>query len=176
MTVTSEPGHTIAGEHRGEHYGKVLARLSRNAAVRRYLEIGVAFGDIARTRLGWAMAIFGVGVLARAVWAFWHGEPPQADTMGLVGALALAANVGVAVMLYAFREGDANMRAVWLCSRNDALGNVAVVAAAGGVALTGQAWPDLLVAIGMAGLALHSSRQVLRQASDELRRGSTAAS
>ncbi|RZJ08822.1 MAG: cation transporter, partial [Rubrivivax sp.] len=90
---------------------------------------------------GWAMALFGIGVLARAAWAFWNGELPQATTMGIVGTLALAANVGVAVMLYAFREGDANMRAVWLCSRNDAVGNVAVVAAAGGVAFTGQAWP-----------------------------------
>lgn len=119
---------------------------------------------------GWAMAVFGVGVLARAAWAAFAGEPPQAATMGLVGTLALLANVGVAVMLYAYREGDANMRAVWLCSRNDALGNVAVVAAAGGVALTGQAWPDLLVAVAMAGLALHSSRQVLRHAGEELRR------
>jgi Co/Zn/Cd efflux system component len=72
-------------------------------------------------------------------------------------------------MLYAFREGDANMRAVWLCSRNDALGNLAVLAAAGGVALTGRAWPDLLVAAAMASLALHSSRLVLRQARAELR-------
>lgn len=119
---------------------------------------------------GWAMAIFGVGVLSRAAWAAFSGEPPQAATMGIVGTLALAANVGVAVMLYAFREGDANMRAVWLCSRNDALGNVAVIAAAGAVALTGQAWPDLVVAAAMAGLALHSSREVLRQARAEIRR------
>lgn len=118
---------------------------------------------------GWAMALFGAGVLARAAWAAWAGEPPQAATMGIVGTLALLANVGVAVMLYAWREGDANMRAVWLCSRNDALGNIAVVAAAGGVALTGQAWPDLLVAVVMASLALHSSRAVLRQAGQELR-------
>jgi Co/Zn/Cd efflux system component len=118
---------------------------------------------------GWAMAGFGVGVLARAAWSAWAGEPPQAVTMGVVGTLALLANVGVAAMLYAFREGDANMRAVWLCSRNDALGNLAVLAAAGGVALTGRAWPDLLVAAAMASLALHSSRLVLRQARAELR-------
>ncbi|KQW51305.1 MULTISPECIES: cation transporter [unclassified Roseateles] len=130
-------------------------------------------GLLWRARLAWlkglAMAIFGVGVLARAAWAALHGEPPQAATMGIVGTLALLANVGVAVMLYAWREGDANMRAVWLCSRNDALGNVAVVAAAGAVALTGQAWPDLLVAVVMASLALHSSRDVLRQARAEIR-------
>jgi Co/Zn/Cd efflux system component len=124
---------------------------------------------------GWAMAVFGVGVLARAAWSAWAGEPPQAMTMGVVGTLALLANVGVAAMLYAFREGDANMRAVWLCSRNDALGNVAVVAAAGGVALTGQAWPDLLVAAAMASLALHSSREVLRQARGELRQAQAPA-
>lgn len=124
---------------------------------------------------GWAMAAFGVGVLGHAAWSAWAGEPPQAATMGIVGTLALLANVGVAVMLYAFREGDANMRAVWLCSRNDALGNVAVVAAAGGVALTGRAWPDLLVAAGMAALALHSSRAVLSQAGEEIKRGKASA-
>jgi len=119
---------------------------------------------------GWAMAVFGVAVLARAAWAALNGAPPQAETMGVIGTLALLANVGVAVMLYAWREGDANMRAVWLCSRNDALGNIAVLGAAGAVALTGQAWPDLLVAVAMASLALHSSREVLRQARAELSR------
>jgi Co/Zn/Cd efflux system component len=131
-------------------------------------------GLLWRSRLawvkGWAMAIFGMGVLARAAWAVLNGEPPQAGTMGLVGALALLANVGVAVMLYAWREGDANMRAVWLCSRNDALGNVAVVIAAGAVAVTGSAWPDLAVAAVMAVLALTSARVVIRQARAEQRR------
>jgi Co/Zn/Cd efflux system component len=124
---------------------------------------------------GWVMALFGLGVLARAAWSAGAGEPPEAITMGLVGMLALLANVGVAVMLYAWREGDANMRAVWLCSCNDALGNIAVVAAAGGVALTGAAWPDLLVAAGMAALALHSSREVLRRARGELRQARASA-
>ncbi|MFG6442458.1 cation transporter [Roseateles sp. LKC17W] len=135
-------------------------------------------GLLWRARLAWlkgvTMAVFGLGVLAHAAWSAWAGTAPEAATMGIVGALALAANVGVALMLYAFREGDANMRAVWLCSRNDALGNVAVVAAAGGVALTGQAWPDLLVAVAMAGLALHSSRDVLRRARQELREAAPA--
>lgn len=135
-------------------------------------------GLLWRARLAWlkgvTMAVFGLGVLAHAAWSAWAGAAPEAATMGIVGALALAANVGVALMLYAFREGDANMRAVWLCSRNDALGNVAVVAAAGGVAMTGQAWPDLLVAVAMAGLALHSSRDVLRRARQELREAAPA--
>jgi Co/Zn/Cd efflux system component len=116
-----------------------------------------------------SMLLFGLGVLGAALWHWSQGAVPSAPTMGLVGSLALLANVGVAVMLYAWREGDANMRAVWLCSRNDALGNVAVVAAAGAVALTGKAWPDLLVAVVMASLALHSSRAVLQRARAELR-------
>lgn len=114
------------------------------------------------------MLAFGGYVAAHAVWAWLRGVPPEPLTMGLVGLLALAANVGVAVMLYAWREGDANMRSVWLCSRNDALGNLAVMGAALGVAWTGRAWPDLLVALGMAGLALWAGVSVLRQARGEL--------
>lgn len=116
-----------------------------------------------------SMALFGVAVLARAAWSAWHGIVPEPATMGVVGALALAANVGVALLLYRYREGDANMRSVWLCTRNDALGNVAVLAAALGVFGTGTAWPDLAVAIGMALLALSSAWQVTRQARAELR-------
>lgn len=93
--------------------------------------------------------------------------------MGAVGALALAANVGVALLLYRYRTGDANMRSVWICSRNDAIGNVAVMLAAVGVFGTGNAWPDLIVASVMAALALTGGaqvlRQVLRQALGELR-------
>jgi len=126
-----------------------------------------------RARVAWvkgaAMGLVGAAVLAKAAWSALHGVQPQAFTMGVVGVLALVANVVVALMLYAWREGDANMRAVWLCSRNDALGNVAVVAAAGAVAWTGQAWPDLAVAVVMSLLALSSARVVLRQAQQELR-------
>ena len=91
--------------------------------------------------------------------------------MGAVGALALLANVAVAVMLYAWREGDANMRSVWLCSRNDAIGNVAVMAAALGVFGTGRGWPDLIVAGVMGGLALSGAFAVIRQARAEWRTG-----
>jgi Co/Zn/Cd efflux system component len=89
--------------------------------------------------------------------------------MGAVGALALAANVGVALMLFRYRTGDANMRSVWICSRNDAIGNVAVMLAALGVFGTGSALPDLIVAAIMALLALTGGVQVLRQARGELR-------
>ena len=89
--------------------------------------------------------------------------------MGAIGMLALAANVTVALMLYAWRDGDANMRSVWLCSRNDALGNLAVVAAALGVFGSGTAWPDLAVAVVMAALALTAARSIIGQAWRELR-------
>jgi cation diffusion facilitator family transporter len=117
---------------------------------------------------GWTMAAFGVFVLARAGWSVATGQVPEPVTMGVVGVLALAANVGVALLLYAWREGDANMRSVWLCTRNDALGNLAVLAAALGVFGTGRAWPDLVVAVVMATLALTAARSVLRQARAEL--------
>ena len=115
-----------------------------------------------------SMMGFGLYVLGSALWSVWHGEVPAALTMGAVGVLALAANVGVAWMLYAFREGDANMRSVWLCTRNDAISNLAVMAAALGVFGTGTAWPDLGVAGLMAALALHGGWQVLRQARREM--------
>ena len=118
-----------------------------------------------------SMLVFGLGVLGAALWQAWQGDVPSAPTMGVVGTLALLANVGVAAMLYAYREGDSNMRSVWLCSRNDALGNLAVLAAALGVFGTGSAWPDLLVAVIMAGLAVHSAGVVLRHAEGELNGG-----
>jgi Co/Zn/Cd efflux system component len=115
-----------------------------------------------------SMGIFGVAVLAHALWNAISGVVPDAQTMTLIGFLALAANVSVAIMLYAYRNGDSNMRSVWLCTRNDALGNIAVVLAAVGVFGTGTNWPDLIVAAIMASLALTSSFHVVKQARHEL--------
>ncbi len=120
---------------------------------------------------GASMLAFGVFVIARVAWGALQGVPPEPITMGAIGLLALAANLGVAVLLYAWREGDANMRSVWLCTRNDALGNLAVMAAALGVFGTGAAWPDLAVAAIMAGLAISGGISVVRQALGELRAG-----
>ena len=118
---------------------------------------------------GGAMAVFGFYVLALSVYKTFFDGVPAAEVMGAVGALALVANVVSAVILYKFRAGDSNRRSVWLCSRNDAIGNVAVIAAGGAVYLTGTPWPDLLVAVFMAGLALWSASHILRQARGELR-------
>lgn len=114
------------------------------------------------------MLAFGLGVLGATLWGFLNGTAPHAETMGVVGAAALAANVAVALMLYRWRTGDANMRSVWICSRNDAIGNLAVLAAALGVFGTGRGWPDLVVAGIMAGLAIWGSLEVFRQARGEL--------
>jgi Co/Zn/Cd efflux system component len=141
------------------------------------LNYGVSLAVLAAAapRRAWAalfkagcMAVFGVAVLGRALWSAWQGSSPEPLTMGGVALLALAANLGVAALLYAFREGDANMRSVWLCTRNDALGNLAVLLAAAGVFGTGTAWPDLAVASLMAVLALQSSWAVWAQARREL--------
>ncbi len=116
-----------------------------------------------------SMGAFGLWV---AITTFNHamaGTVPAAPVMGIVGALALAANFGVALLLYRWREGDSNMRSVWICTRNDAIGNVAVLAAAAGVFGSGTGWPDYLVAAIMSGLALMGAVQVTRQAIAELR-------
>ena len=115
------------------------------------------------------MGAFGVFVLGRAAWAAIAGVPPEAITMGAVGLLALAANLGVALLLFRHRSGDANMRSAWICSRNDAIGNLAVILAALGVFGTGSAWPDLAVAVLMAVLAVWGAATVLRAARQELR-------
>lgn len=133
------------------------------------LGMGMLWRGRAAMVKGLTMAVFGLVVWGRAVWVLQSGITPEPLTMGMVGLLALAANVFVAVMLFRFREGDSDMRSVWLCSRNDAIGNLAVIAAAGGVALTGTAWPDLAVAALMAGLFLWSAARILRQAIDERR-------
>ena len=115
------------------------------------------------------MLAFGLWVLGSAIWGFFVGASPDPGTMGAIGSLALAVNLAVAAMLFRYRSGDANMRSVWICSRNDAIGNIAVLAAAIGVFGTGRAWPDLVVASIMAGLAIWGRAEVFKQARGELR-------
>lgn len=146
------------------NYGLSLAVLAMAASVRSKAALFKAA----------TMGAFGAFVLGKAVYNLQAGVAPEPVTMGSVGLVALAVNAGVALMLYRFREGDSNMRSVWLCSRNDAIGNVAVMLAAVGVFGTGTAWPDLGVAAVMGALALTGAWTVLKQARAELR-GSPAA-
>ena len=134
------------------------------------LGMAAAWHSRAALAKGASMALYGLLVLGKAWWGLRSGVVPEALTMGAVGTLALLANAGVAALLYAWRDGNANMRSVWLCSRNDAIGNLAVMGAALGVFGTGTAWPDLAVAAVMATLALASGWSVVRQARHELAR------
>ena len=125
-----------------------------------------------RSRAAWvkgaSLLAFGIVVLLRALWGAWAGQPPQAFTMGAIAIVAMLANGSVAVLLYAWRDGDANMRSVWLCTRNDVLGNVAVLLAAIGVFGTGTRWPDLAVAVIMATLGVSAGWRVMLLAHREL--------
>ena len=124
---------------------------------------------------GATMALFGLWVMAILAWHALNGTVPGAMTMGVVGTAALAANAASFALLWAYRDGDANMRSAWICTRNDVLGNLAVLLAALGVFGTGTGWPDVIVAAIMAGLALQGSAVVLRQSLGELRQPSPAA-
>ena len=132
---------------------------------------GMALAWRARAALvkGASLTALGLFVLGSALYAALTGAAPEPRIMGAIGVAALVANAAVALMLYRFRTGDANMRSVWICSRNDAIGNVAVVAAAAGVFGTGTAWPDLIVAAVLAGLGLRGGFQIVAQARGELR-------
>jgi Co/Zn/Cd efflux system component len=117
---------------------------------------------------GFSLSLMGVGVLAATAHSVVvHGQP-HAVTMGGIGLLALAANLASVLILMRYRDGDANVQSVWLCSRNDAIGNVAVMLSAAGVAITATPWPDLAVAAAMAVLFLSSSLQIIRRALAEV--------
>ena len=132
------------------------------------LSMGLIWRARAAMVKGISMGLFGLWVIGAAAMNVLGDTVPDAPTMGVVGFLALVANVGVALMLYRYREGDANMRSVWLCTRNDAIGNVAVMVAAVGVFGTGTLWPDIAVAAVMATLALSAAVETIRTARREL--------
>ena len=132
------------------------------------LSLAIAWRARASLLKAASMAAFGIFVLGRALWSLLEGRVPEPLTMVAIAALALAVNVFVAALLYRYRTGDSNMRSVWICSRNDALGNIAVGAAAFGVFGTGRAWPDLVVACAMATLALTGAWSVMQHARREL--------
>jgi Co/Zn/Cd efflux system component len=133
--------------------------------------LGMALSTRAKAALfkGATMAVFGFWVIGSAFYRSSIGTVPDATTMGVVGLIALLVNVAVALMLFRYRSGDSNMRSIWLCSRNDAIGNIAVMLAAGGVFATATGWPDIFVAALVAGLSISAAIVVLRQAVAELR-------
>ncbi len=133
--------------------------------------VGMALGTRARASMLKAatMGALGVWVLGAALWNASIGTVPEATTMGTVGIAALVANAVSFGVLWQFRTADSNMRGAWICSRNDVLGNFAVLAAAFGVFGTGTGWPDIIVAIIMAALALQGAVAVMRQALGEQR-------
>lgn len=139
------------------------------------LSMGLLWRARAALVKGLTMGAYGLFVLGKTAWAAQAGVPPEPFTMGSIALIALAANVTVALMLYSFREGDANMRSVWLCSRNDAIVNVVIALAAVGVLGTGSMWPDLAVAVVISALALSASVSVIRQARSEIAEQSAAA-
>jgi Co/Zn/Cd efflux system component len=118
---------------------------------------------------GATMGVFGTWVIGTVVWHALTGTLPSAFTMGVVGFSAFVANAASFGLLWAYRVGDANMRSAWICTRNDVLGNLSVLAAAAGVFGTGTGWPDIIVAAVMASLALQGAVVVIRQALGELR-------
>lgn len=134
------------------------------------LVVGMAlrYRALAALTKGATMGAFGLWVIATVIWHTLHGTLPSAFTMGAVGFTALAANAASFVLLWAYRNDDVNMRSAWICTRNDVLGNLAVLLAAAGVFGTGTGWPDVLVATIMAGLALQGSAIVVRQSLGEL--------
>jgi Co/Zn/Cd efflux system component len=140
-------------------YGISLAVIGMSLRVR--ATAALAKGASLTLMGGWVFGATAYHVLVLGV--------PRAEVMGLVGGLALAANLGSVLLLLPYKNGDANVRSVWLCSRNDAVGNVAVMVAAAGVWQTATAWPDLIVASIMAGLFLWSSSQILQQGWSEYR-------
>ena len=137
---------------------------------------GLALRWRARAALakGVSLILLAAWVLGSTAWMAARGTLPAAETMGVVGVLALTANLICAVILWRHRHGEANRRSVWICSRNDAIGNIAVVAAAFGVFGTGNGWPDIAVAMILAGLGVSGGWQIIRQARSELREDQSA--
>jgi Co/Zn/Cd efflux system component len=135
------------------------------------LVVGMAlrYRAMAAFAKGVSMGAFGLWVIATVVWHALQGTLPSAVMMGAVGFAALTANAASFGILWFYRTGDANMRSAWICTRNDVLGNLAVLLAALGVFGTGTGWPDILVAATMAALALQGASTVLRQSLGEMR-------
>jgi cation diffusion facilitator family transporter len=140
-------------------YGFSLVVLARSAR----WQAGAALAK------GGFMLAFGLGVLAEAVYKVFHPVMPGVETMGVIGILALIANVVCFFLLYRHRSDNLNMRSTWLCSRNDVIANAGVLVAAASSYMLLSRWPDILVGVVIASLFLSSALHVLRQARQALR-------
>jgi len=140
--------------------------------------IGMPLAVRAKAGLFKGLSLFAIAawVLGSTFYRVFSGGVPEAITMGAVGFAAFAANFICALLLLKFKDGDSNVRSVWLCSRNDAIGNLAVIVAASGIAATNSAWPDLLVAVIMASLFINSAVKIVTQSLRELAAENAAAS
>jgi Co/Zn/Cd efflux system component len=138
------------------------------------VSMALRYRAMAALAKGATMGLFGLWIIGTVVWHIVHGTLPRAFTMGAIGFAALAVNALSFALLWAYRDGDANMRSAWICTRNDVLGNLAVLLAAAGVFGTGTGWPDVIVAAIMAMLALQGAWYVIRQSLSELRQGTLA--
>ena len=174
-------GETVAGQLAGSQSLKAEALDFLADTVTYGLSLAV-IGASLRTRASAALAK-GLSLSLMTLWVFGSTVYqtlilglPKAEVMGVVGVLALAVNAASVLLLRPYKDGDANVRSVWLCSRNDTIGNVIVMVAAVAVWGTATAWPDLLVAAIMAGIFLTSSVQILRQAWTEYHEGQRSVS
>lgn len=140
-------------------YGISLAVIGQSLRLRSMAALAKGFSLLAMGLFVFGTTLYNVFILGL----------PQAEVMGVIGFLALAANLTSVMLLLRYKDGDANVRSVWLCSRNDAIGNVAVMIAALAVFWTSSAWPDLIVAGLMAAIFLNSATQILKQAWQEWR-------
>ncbi|MDO4431627.1 MAG: cation diffusion facilitator family transporter [Lonepinella koalarum] len=118
---------------------------------------------------GITMGVFGLFILITTIYRAFYGEIPSYSEMSIVGFLALLVNVSAVLILLKFRDGDSNVRSVWVCSRNDAIGNVAVILAGIAVYFFGSKYPDLIVAFVLAFLALQASQEIIKRAWAELK-------
>jgi len=137
--------------------------------------LALRYRAMAAVAKGATMGTFGIWVFGTVIWHVLYGTLASAITMGAVGFAALAANAASFGILWAHRAGDANMRSAWICTRNDVVGNLAVLLAALGVFGTDTGWPDIIVASIIAGLALQGAALVIRHSLEEMRQPSTAA-
>jgi Co/Zn/Cd efflux system component len=113
--------------------------------------------------------LLGLGVAVEAIWKMAAGSLPDAATMGLFGAIALVANTLCFLLLVRFRNGDINLRATWICSRNDMIGNIGVLLAAALVIWTGSPLPDIVIGLLIAAVVVHSAWRIINEAKGQLR-------